>query len=281
MAKNKKRNSVNNSEFYKELKRIEKIINSIEQQGFIFDRSSVPNVGNKITNQKIKKLKQIDYDYILKNSNQKTPLINKSVEHNKQILSNQKITLPKSKNKNHKTKIHNKHTKQTENKKQKSNKKQTENIPVSEPSSQKNKENSFPIGEPATQDVIFDEIDEITKRLNELSNNGDKKFYDGEINFKNVSSELLNIWVNTIREYEEKNAIPALREYVRQNMQRIAELTERVLSYKSVTGILNCVAEISILLNGGVIPDMRTAEKISNLGDYDTYDPIDDNLMYD
>lgn len=278
--------TTNQMEFKKELKRIKRFIHNARKRGYEFDDNVLPKQPKRITRKKLEEIKNI------KPSN----LYDKAVYYDKvthETFTGQqgrRIERHRASLKAKKTREENKairiRTKKDENEKKykdKTNKKST----GTKEKKAKDKTNKKSTG---TKDIgtnnaseyypTVDIIDEIGERLvnvdyvmKTLDNTPEEDYRyiwkrKSTANDYDPSLFYSNIWADTIRKYEEQNALSALEEYAKDNALEITNCIDTVYwaSKKEEEGNWQRLSSrLVILLKGGEIPTLDEARQLGEL----------------
>lgn len=279
--------TTNQMEFKKELKRIKRFIHNARKRGYEFGDNVLPKQPKRITRKKIEEIKNI------KPSN----LYDKAVYYDEvthETFTGQqgrRIERHRASLKSKKTQEENKairiRTKKDESEKKfkdKANKKSD----VTKEKKTKGKTNKKSTG---TKDIgtnnvseyypTVDIIDEIGERLVNVDyvmkktvDNTPEEDYryiwkrKSTANDYNPSLFYSNIWGDTIRKYEEQNALSALEEYAKDNALEITNCIDTVYwaSKKEEEGNWQRLSSrLVILLKGGEIPTLDEARQLGEL----------------
>lgn len=273
-------------EFKKELKRIKRFIHNARKRGYEFDDNVLPKQPKRITCKKLEEIKNI------KPSN----LYDKAVYYDKvthETFTGQQgrrierhrasLKAKKAREENKPIRIRTKKDENEKKYKDKTNKKSTD----TKEKKAKDKTNKKSTGKKdiGTNNVseyypTVDIIDEIGERLvnvdyvmKTLDNTPEEDYRyiwkrKSTANDYDPSLFYSNIWVDTIRKYEEQNALSALEEYAKDNALEITNCIDTVYwaSKKEEEGNWQRLSSrLVILLKGGEIPTLDEARQLGEL----------------
>lgn len=275
-------------EFKKELKRIKRFIHNARKRGYEFDDNVLPKQPKRITRKKLEEIKNIKpsnlydkavyYDEVTHETftGQQGRRIERhraSLKAKKTRQENKKIQIRTKKDEKEKKSIDKKDKKSTGTKEKKSTKTK----------SKKNKQTPKDTGtnKGAEYYPTVDVIDEIGERLvnvdyvmNKLTDNTPENEYryvwkrKSSVDDYEPSWFYSNIWADTIRKYEEQNALNALEEYAKDNALEITNCIDIVYwaSKKEEEGNWQRLSSrLVILLKGGEIPTLDEAQQLGEL----------------
>lgn len=280
--------TTNQMEFKKELKRIKRFIHNARKRGYEFDDNVLPKQPKRITRKKLEEIKNIKpsnlydkavyYDEVTHETftGQQGRRIERhraSLKAKKTRQENKEIRIRTKKDEKEKKSIDKKDKKSTGTKEKKSTKTK----------SKKNKQKTKDTGtnKGAEYYPTVDVIDEIGERLvnvdyvmNKLTDNTPENEYRYVWKRKSTADDYspswfyANIWADTIRKYEEQNALSALEEYAKDNALEITNCIDIVYwaSKKEEEGNWQRLSSrLVILLKGGEIPTLDEAQQLGEL----------------
>lgn len=280
--------TTNQMEFKKELKRIKRFIHNARKRGYEFDDNVLPKQPKRITRKKLEEIKNI------KPSN----LYDKAVYYDEvthETFTGQQgrrieryraaLKAKKTRQENKEIRIRTKKYEKEKKSKDKTNKKSTEikQKKSTKTKSKKNKQKTKDTGtnKGAEYYPTVDIIDEIGERLvnvdyvmNKLTDNTPENEYryvwkrKSSVDDYDPSWFYANIWADTIRKYEEQNALSALEEYAKDNALEITNCIDIVYwaSKKEEEGNWQRLSSrLVILLKGGEIPTLDEAQQLGEL----------------
>lgn len=258
-------------EFKKELKRIKRFIHNARKRGYEFDDNVLPKQPKRITRKKLEEIKNI------KPSN----LYDKAVYYDE--VTHETFTGQQGRRiERHRASLKAKKTRE-ENKKNKE-----KNITQEKPKNngvknKTNKQKTAEIPTNSTQEYYptVDVIDEIGERLvnvdyvmKKIVDNTPEEDYryiwkrQSTANDYDPSWFYANIWADTIRKYEEQNALSALEEYAKDNALEITNCIDIVYWASKQEELGNwqrLSSRLVILLKGGEIPTLYEAQQLGEL----------------
>lgn len=271
--KKTKKLTPNQIAFKKEVKRIKRFIHNAEKRGYVFDDNILPKQPKRVTHKKLEEIKSI------KPSN----LYDKAVYNDK--VTHETFTGQQGRRiERHRASLKGKKTRE-ENKKRKVNEKEKSSTDNKSPTT-KNKKNKQDIKDVGvnigteyypTVDIIDEignrlvNVDYVTKKITENTPEEDYRYIwkrQSTANDYDPSWFYSNIWAETIRKYEEQNALSALEEYARDNALEITNCIDIVYWASKQEELGNwqrLSSRLVILLKGGEIPSLDEAQQLGEL----------------
>lgn len=277
--KSSKKLTTNQMEFKKELKRIKRFIHNARKRGYEFDDNVLPKQPKRITRKKLEEIKNI------KPSN----LYDKAVYYDEvthETFTGQqgrRIERHRASLKAKKTREENKairiRTKKDENEKKSTDKTNKKSTGKTDKKSTGTKDIGTNNGSEYYPTV--DVIDEIGERLvnvdyvmKKIVDNTPEEDYRYIWKRKSTANDYdpswfyANIWADTIRKYEEQNALSALEEYAKDNALEITNCIDIVYWASKQEELGNwqrLSSRLVILLKGGEIPTLDEAQQLGEL----------------
>lgn len=269
--KKAKKLTANQQAFNKELKRIKRFLHNAQKRGYEFDDNVLPKQPKRITRKKLEEIKNI------KPSN----LYDKAVYYDE--VTHETFTGQQGRRiERHRASLKAKKTRE-ENKKNKEKNITQEKPKNNDVKNKTNKQKTTEIPTNSTQEYYptVDVIDEIGERLvnvdyvmKKLTDNTPENEYRYVWKRKSTADDYSpswfysNIWADTIRKYEEQNALSALEEYAKDNALEITNCIDIVYwaSKKEEEGNWQRLSSrLVILLKGGEIPTLDEAQQLGEL----------------
>lgn len=269
--KKAKKLTANQQAFNKELKRIKRFLHNAQKRGYEFDDNVLPKQPKRVTRKKLEEIKNI------KPSN----LYDKAVYYDE--VTHETFTGQQGRRiERHRASLKAKKTRE-ENKKNKEKNITQEKPKNNDVKNKTNKQKTTEIPTNSTQEYYptVDVIDEIGERLvnvdyvmKKLTDNTPENEYRYVWKRKSTADDYSpswfysNIWADTIRKYEEQNALSALEEYAKDNALEITNCIDIVYwaSKKEEEGNWQRLSSrLVILLKGGEIPTLDEAQQLGEL----------------
>ena len=288
-------------EFKKELKRIKRFIHNARKRGYEFDDNVLPKQPKRITRKKLEEIKNIKpsnlydkavyYDEVTHETftgqqGRRIERYRASLKAKKTREENKEIRIRIKKEKKSKDKTDKKSTETKEKKSTGKTDKKSTGAKEKKSTKTKNKKNKQKTKDTETNKggeyyPTVDVIDEIGERLvnvdyvmKKLTDNTPENEYryvwkrKSSVDDYDPSWFYANIWVDTIRKYEEQNALSALEEYAKDNALEITNCIDIVYwaSKKEEEGNWQRLSSrLVILLKGGEIPTLDEAQQLGEL----------------
>ena len=295
--------TTNQMEFKKELKRIKRFIHNARKRGYEFDDNVLPKQPKRITRKKLEEIKNIKpsnlydkavyYDEVTHETftGQQGRRIERhraSLKAKKTREENKEIRIRTKKDENEKKSKDKKNKKSTDTNEKKSKDKTNKKSTGKKEKKTTDKTDKKSTG---TKDIgtnkgseyypTVDVIDEIGERLvnvdyvmKKIVDNTPEEDYryiwkrQSTANDYDPSWFYANIWADTIRKYEEQNALSALEEYAKDNALEITNCIDIVYWASKQEELGNwqrLSSRLVILLKGGEIPTLDEAQQLGEL----------------
>lgn len=294
--KKAKKLTANQQAFNKELKRIKRLIHNARKRGYEFDDNVLPKQPKRVTRKKLEEIKNIKpsnlydkavyYDEITHETftgqqGRRIERYRASLKAKKTREENKEIRIRTKKDEKEKKSVDKKDKKSTDKKDKKS--AETKDKKSTKTKNKKNKQKTKDIETNKGSEYYptVDVIDEIGERLvnidyvmKKITDNTPENEYRYVWKRKSTADDYSpswfysNIWAETIRKYEEQNALSALEEYAKDNALEITNCIDTVYwaSKKEEEGNWQRLSSrLVILLKGGEIPTLGEAQQLGEL----------------